>query len=675
MIDGLSRDSFNYTINQSLVKTDEFQIIFTFTTSISNKPLALLDFTPLNTLPTNQLKLSPTQVSTTLNDYYNMDEATKNLLKSTQDTITTSNTVSQNAFTFNSALFFGPYFGIKSLVSMDGIRYLRHFMIDFPPQVIAMFETKMPTSDLIPNVVLDQNAQDGSIPESFSRYDFSIYAFNNCGNTLIEGTVYICLGILMLMLFEFFNKNKTVPILVLTLRLVFVWNYSLSYFLSQYLALNLSTFLAYRFPAFNNPDLMAYFNLILSIFTGVLIAFILFFCFSVVRALRPSLTKWKMKKTSVMPINQNEIFNEVEESSVKKVREGSMDMNNTMDSPSRMGLGVFSAGYRWEYSQNSSKKGKLEYFEDFLNVESSKKMEDHSIIKTSILKNRDSEGRNLKPPVKFKKDIQNEEEFGDISKKHFDNEIEMSATVSSINKIPQESGKSDKNFAMRLQEIKKASFFSSFKGKIIYALSFINYPFDMNKEKNRLFLDKSFFALHKEFKHDSKFQSYYLILDLIRQSFFSFLVVEFYENPFKGLILINIVNLGFLLEYIILRPFKEKMDFFHTLINEICVTVSTICAFIMAYFEKFEIYDLQTKSNLGWAMVIANIIMIMVFLIRMCWNLCALLFMVMKMVFMLIVKKFRGSTQIHVVEIKLEGEKNKDQIIIQQIIEIENFLK
>ena len=126
------------------------------------------------------------------------------------------------------------------------------------------------TSDLVPNIQINEDPADGSLPDIFTSYSLSTYCFNNNGNLLIEALVYTSVGILILLLKKISKKSRNLHFRVLAFfcRLIFVWNYALSYFLSQFMVFTLGTFIAFRYPT--EVSAMGKFNYALAFSTSCL---------------------------------------------------------------------------------------------------------------------------------------------------------------------------------------------------------------------------------------------------------------------------------------------------------------------------------------------------------------------------------------------------------------------
>ena len=112
-----------------------------------------------------------------------------------------------SGFAATNILSFSSSFLFLCLISMDTIRFLRYFKVKYPENVLAIFRTDLPYADIIPNIQLEENPDDGSLPKIFQSYNISSYIFNNNGNMVIESLVYWIVGILVL-IFVKQEKNR-----------------------------------------------------------------------------------------------------------------------------------------------------------------------------------------------------------------------------------------------------------------------------------------------------------------------------------------------------------------------------------------------------------------------------------------------------------------------------------
>lgn len=93
-------------------------------------------------------------------------------------------------------------------------------------------------------------------------------------------------------------------------------------------------------------------------------------------------------------------------------------------------------------------------------------------------------------------------------------------------------------------------------------------------------------------------------------------------------------------------------------------------AITLAFMDNYEESDFDTKMVLGWIIFFANIVLIITFMFRIFVNFMVFGYMILKMVLRLIIRKIRGSQKNQNID-----KKEEDRTIMQQIIEIENFLR
>lgn len=725
-VDTLNTSSFSYKISQSNTSKDVFMINMNYTQSISNRLTMTLNLNPPDSVlhnNSNNLQLTTYKLKVALKDYYILSDQMKSALSTTTEGTNTLNQAAGNAFVANNILM-GSSFGIKSLVSMDIVRFFRYFLIDYPPPVLAMYETNMPTSDLIPNVNFDEESADGSLPDIFNKYSLSIYVFNNNGNILIETMVYIGIGISVVILLKYFKdiKNRYFRILLLLLRVVYVWNYAVSYYLAQFMSFTLSTFLSYRFPT--KSTRVGIFNYVFAIMDGFLIFFNIVASFYIIKRIRPLLHSASMFETIKKKKKTTNINLDLTNSMVSTKRQLKPSMNceakvdvsfqqdSTILSKSKIqkqkslelvNLNEEDLNYK-NISENNCESPKLFKPLRPLKAIQFKKIEENDDTSFTLIKQKKKEIVLNSPehnndfpdsPILLKsqrKEIYLNEE----SVLSMRDTIELNQNNKSPNKSmfahPNSSNMKEetaiKEFSKDFVEentkttsIKESKFLwlEKVKSKVKGYLSTHPEDLDWRKDDLKIYeielkrLNKSFFPLHKDFKHQTKMQSYYVLLDIIRQATFCFLVVVMYDIPFAGLILVNIINIIFIFVLIIVRPFRKKADFIQNFLNELCLLLSGFSALLLISMEKFGIEDLDFKMSLGWIMVGTNTFLILMFLIRITMNFLILLSVLMKFLFKIILRGLRRNAKI---SDEKEGNAEKDdKILMQQILEIQNFLR
>ena len=189
-------------------------------------------------------------------------------------------------------------------------------------------------------------------------------------------------------------------------------------------------------------------------------------------------------------------------------------------------------------------------------------------------------------------------------------------------------------------------------------------------------LMRSFYCVHKDFDQTSVFKSYFILFDLGRQVLFSVIVIGLYNNAFLAMIFINLANLSYLVLFAIVRPFKVRIDIVQNFINELLVLMIGAAILYMAFMEKFNQPDPALKLQLGWLIVFTNAVLIGIFMMRMVVNLSKLGFLVLKLIYSILKLKLARNNKVEDFGGR-RGEKQrkaKDADVLQQFIEIQNFL-
>lgn len=861
-IEGFNTSDFNYSITKAQGYTDVFYINLNFSISFSNKPLLTLNLNPPASYQYDQstsLRLSTTEVHVNLADHYELSQSTKQLVEDTNSATNSLSDAAGTAFAANNFVSAGGAFAIRSLVSMDVIRFLRFFLVDYPPNVLAMFQTNLPTSDFIPNVQMEENEDEGvQLPEIFQSYDLSIYIFNNTGNVLIESFCYIGTGLAILLFLKLFHStsNRYFKLVLLIFRMVFVWNYALSYFLSTFMNFSLCTFLFYRYPTRNSSA--GFFNIGFSVLNGLIIVWIAYLCFNVITKLRehfhlkglysgqgskvipvtkkenedipvnpkrkifflnepetavlhdPSssdkLSSGKEKDSSSMvlqkdnkkdissfdqsphrgssmkdlkelekPVKEISLFRDLNkkdennESEIRlkkiplieninafdkkevdtpKTNNGELSPQMLFFFPERSFLkspknnNPFQSDIREfnispsKFSNNQSfngEKGQKDLNETFAPKEINENTE--ILKKDELILQEEEEKEEEKKQEDFNDNVENKQKIVENNNRSDGEnspgiEENYNGSKETIQK-PSEKMKSSvlnrqSNHSTQIIEEKKPKLIPFIFRKLSKSLGLaLSSPFAnsngnssdkpswlsglKNKLKNIVSkkkpmadwrahsdeigkftekleaLNKEFSPLHKDFKHNRALQSYYLMFDLLRQCVFSALVVGLFDSPFTGILIVNIINFGYIAVFLFIKPFKEKIDFIQGILNEVCLILVSICALILITMERIHVYDLELRMNLGWVMVAANFFLMGFFLVRIFASLSFMAFLLFKFIFNKLKIKFQKKknqivpekTASENVENKQNGERKKSDegAILQQIIDIENFLR
>lgn len=571
-----------------------------------------------------------------------------------------------------------------------------------------MFEALPPTLDLVPNINLEEDSEDKShdFPDSFRHYGVSIYIFNNNGNQFIEIFVYFLIGLFSLFLFNrLINKIKSKYIfyVLVILKAVFVWGFSLSSFLGGFLLFNLYTFLSFRYPTWHSP--LGIFNFTFSIFMGIgLISFYPLLYWKI-KNLRPLLSK-KSKSNQISPEIELQ-FNPLKENSIapfsgdRTSRKNEDNDNSLLQSPtsprkSETKIIKHSVANRSPYLKANSGSTRL-FLEEAASTDKIRSsVEEKQKNSNNAFQNPDterklnnlSEIKSIKNEASFSKNIlktpREENQLRETSKTP-NNELISPTTAALDSPLPARPAFDEKFNVTKKnavfpepvlfkkkeiqmnQENRKATLvkrisneFHSFRKSVLKT----TIPVQLNKVFNdakrnipamryHQTLDgleadeiRRYSPFYKDFIHLHSSQSYYLIFDLGRQTVYCLLIVLLYDSPFAGTIILNVINILYTLLLLTIRPFKEQIETIQAFFNEICLLMASMSAMALASMEKFGIVDFEVKMNLGWAIVFSNYLLIFVFLIRVVFMLVVLTFVLLRALYRYIKNEWKNRDNI-----------------------------
>ena len=633
-IEGIENSSYTFKITQ-ILETDIWIIDFTVNFSIINYPLMCVNLNPPHEILSNfSLKLSNYTLYNRMQYYYYLKSSIINIINVTKTITNDLNSISSNSYFANNIFAISSSYIFQTMIVMDMIKFLRYLDIKYPENVLVIFQASFPIGDLIPNIYLPVDEKEDKMPKIFQDYSISPYNFNNAGNNLIETMCYWFMGVIALVFARFFksSQNKYVKVSIFLISMIFIWNYSLSYFLSNYISIVFFTFLAYRFPTSSNS--LGIFNLFFSIILGILLFLLYpFLLFQIIKMRRDK----NEKKTKVIP-------------SIKEANDLALVLN--LKSP----MGTNNSREINKYSDD--------LILDSLDVLPSPIQSQDEV--NNALKNID----NLSTSIK---------KFGNsplaVYKTHIINYFnKISQFISLFTQSPSTTtNRTQLPSPTMIKTIKCVNTRWSFSQKIMELSEKSPSPrIDQAKEikLQKLKELRHYGCLFESFKHNSRWQSYFVLLSLIRDVIYSLLITLSYENPFSGLIMCIILENSYILSLLIIRPFKEKTELLQNLFNECCFLSAISFAFYMAYMEKYSIIDEEFKIKLGWGIVFSNLLLLAAFVIRMLVEWLKIFYELIKELFRKIKRKLSNNKVQDINE-----NKKADKGILEKIIEMENFFR
>jgi len=119
-------------------------------------------------------------------------------------------------------------------------------------------------------------------------------------------------------------------------------------------------------------------------------------------------------------------------------------------------------------------------------------------------------------------------------------------------------------------------------------------------------LEKGYGLLFEEFRHEKWTQRNFVFLDLIRQILFIFIVVFFYPSPFLQIILINAVQLIYMVATCVIKPFDQKFSKINFAITEIFMSLALISCLVIGIYDDIQMFDLEKRIQWGWVVPYCN---------------------------------------------------------------------
>lgn len=166
------------------------------------------------------------------------------------------------------------------------------------------------------------------------------------------------------------------------------------------------------------------------------------------------------------------------------------------------------------------------------------------------------------------------------------------------------SSKSEKN----TQDIKAShNIFLKKLGKF-FSFAWI-YSFLYKPRKNTVFLQRYEF-LHLDFKADSVVTVYYALIYYLRQCLMSIFTAFLYNYPLAQILVLNAVNLMFLLYTVFSNAFTSKFSYVVCCVNEIIGQIAFSSALVIAFYDYNNNFDYNDRMKLGWTIIWCNLILL-----------------------------------------------------------------
>ena len=499
-------------------------------------------------LITNNLYMPSKSCTIQLADYYPMSDTAKATSASISSQVTTSQTVAQGAGYASTFLSSSSSLFVQGLMLVEMIFYLKYINIDYPPTVVEMFETKNSNPSFIFQMnFVDDPKDKGIIPQLFQHYNVSVYFLNNVGEALCQICAIILIATFVLLITPYHLDESNKPGIFLKV-VIFIRDALVWETVLFYILMNLQKIIFFISCSWMFPPLNS-FNALLNLSFATVIGFIIFL--------------WLTEILIKIKVCQS--FKEsLKEANSPKIFENSKDEINPNSHSFQYGNSVYPVSNDAELA-------------------SSKRPNPFN----------ESEIYSPQPPAKTPLDAK-------TYKKNnlqlvIDEATSQDHTMLDLNAQPiNESVKP-------LKKDKKVNFIRVGLSKII--------KFLYNPKNKEVFLFR-YEVLHLDYKSERTIHKYYAFIYYIRQSLLSIVVVYGCSNPLLVAIIINVINMSFLLFTVFSRPFTTYYSYIVSVVNEVITESALFSGLMIAIYDWQNDMEIEKRMTCGWIIIFANAVLL-----------------------------------------------------------------
>ena len=600
---------------------------------------------------------------TIINEYMYPDQA--NMMENTRQ-------ISQTGEIATSALIYLSYvtspkstFAIRGMLLINIFQLLKYLTIIYPINAKVIFTNSRNNRYFIKNDIIamsDIHELLHGLPQLYLSYNVDLYILNNLLDEYILIFMILAISLIFLM-FQCENSCFISKILIF-LKLIFVWSFFIMMAFSKYITTVFYTLVSLKFSFFYDK-----YNTMISL---TVLAYILCIPFhlmniiSIVNDLEDShkeiiiyrknlLYKVNVNKAdghseknerkTTLEINKKSNFfqlNEMIQSKIKKsilwenfgeyqtpqLKNAKIDESDNVDTYKQPESRTSELCIATSSNSPSNKKNpiiwKKEAFDIFFTNSSKDLVNESNDINNQ--KSSKSSSNKIYPSMSENKDpfdllVTNQNSFNNQN-------ISKLASNNIINKEPLDTViQSQKTFIdhnsqnnVKLNIFNEKSSFVNTK-KNICIMVFANIYNLIYTVKNKEAYLKKYLILRRDFRENLGLHRYYFVLDLLRYFSIPLVVVVMYGYPLIQMVLLEFINLLFLMFLIFQKPFKNKINQFFTILNEICINCSYLAAMVLAILDLNENQNINYRINLGWVIVFCYILLLFSLLINSCFRL------------------------------------------------------
>lgn len=634
-IDGFLTTDFDYEINGTDY-VNSYTITIKPFKSIVLGPIATYSLQiPESYILINSFSVNEATTTIKMNNYYlnsSYGEIEK-VLKDQKQTVSSMATSSAAAGTLLSS---GNPLFLQGLMLSQLILMLKFNDINYPPVVDELFK-ETPLPKMIFFYEFEANEQDLKVmPQHYIDESVSPYFLNNYGENIGQNAVLFIIGIILLVITAKITRINFIMKMLRMIRSILVWEPIIFWYFEALLRFFFFIFVSLLYPAiYSKNGIFNYCTAIIFLVFGV--GFLIHIRLTISVCSRLKLNEFShklsifMKDSPTMIRNSNfsisrktRIFDENTMKSLKFTKTSVILHDPNIESSKNVD---FNSSVFPNKNKNSFNKIQSKEIKEF--------DKNYNILMSPITPN-SPPSLNSPPPLTSPPNLL------DFEKK---SKVSFVPQANFFEKIPKskESGESsgdspenkeiisnnNTNLPSPLRFRKTHEFFesevSSPVGKIIIKRNsdenkekipqkkslisnFFNYKiFKMlYSPKNQDQYLKDYAFLHEEIKN-TNYRKYFVFIDVVRQIIIVIAFATLRFKPLIQMIFINVFNMSFIFTMMILQPFKQKLSFFISLVNELITETAFVGVLSLAILDALEDEDIEIRTKCGVIIIIANL--------------------------------------------------------------------
>jgi len=557
-------------------------------------------------------QLKTLRLTTSLVNYYILNNGDQTLIKNTQQSISAISvpcTASMNVF---ALLQSQSSFLFTALLLMNLIQFLKFLNINYPPNALTILEADFRLFNL---PTFQINHDDVPVDLKFDYYNVDNYVVNNVGNELLIN-IFILLSAFTMSFIKqkfdrLFRKWNLAEFMLLfnKLYMILCWNYLCTCVISN---LNDYFFFSIINLTFGTYDTIGILNILLGVINISFIIFFLAFLYYkimiinrllflskvVLKSLAFGTKIFLQKNNSTNVLDRSCIFDQNKVIPIDNLESKNIELNYMDKGKTTLFNENENQFVLFEKLYVTNRQNKVLKKENSINLADcsfspsrilpqNKICSDTTQRKMVPLEHLDENCADRNSQIELKTNI-----LPETDKKYDENLVSnenFTSPCSSPLKPPTRK---------KTRDLASLNILSmSTMGKSL-ANEFIQKEPEKKSEKPKESMEK-FEILYGDFKQDSKIQSVYFLLDLMKFPILSLSIILDRYHPLRQSIFISSISFFMILFLLAIRPYKSKYLFITNFLSQLCVLICTASAMVLAYYDDIGSNDQDKRFFVG----------------------------------------------------------------------------